>query len=49
MLLLYRSDNSYFIHYFIHSGFCFDSSVTSVTNLIYSWLKDDLQTIGWIE
>lgn len=48
-LILYRADNSYFINFFIRGGRCFDTSLTPVTNLIYSWLKDDLKKIGWIE
>ncbi|GEM_PF-549100 len=44
-----RPENDHYINYTIHSGKCFDSSATPTTDIIYSWLKDDLKKIGWIK
>jgi len=44
-----RPESDYYINFTIHGGRCFDSSETPTTDIIYSWLKDDLKKIGWIK
>lgn len=46
---LHRTNDNHYINFAMHNVNCFDSSETPVTNLIYSWLEDDLQHIGWIK
>lgn len=44
-----RRDYYPYLKVYVYEGRCFDSSVTPVTDLIYSWLESDLIHIGWIK
>lgn len=44
-----RAEHEHFINFTIHGGRCFDSSETPTTDIIYSWLTDDLKKIGWLK
>lgn len=46
---LLRPENDHYMYFTIHSGRCFDASETPVTDIIYTWLENDLKKIGWIK
>ena len=45
----WRVDNTDFVWSSIHSGVCFESTSTPVTDWVYDRLKNDLKKICWIE
>lgn len=45
----WRVDNTDFVWSSIHSGICFESTSTPVTDWVYDRLKNDLKKICWIE